>query len=538
MVLYVVMNPEKNPSSDRLENLNSQEKSQPEDISGIVNVVIQEEVVVDTNKRKEQDIVAIAETREQLGLAPENVEKSLEKRTELSSVSLKEKLLDSLEPVFNSIGISTIGDLWNKTTKEITNKYENLKDLSNEAGDFFKELIPQGIKKPEVAGQGRHSFTTNVLINKDQEAFSSHGPINRKVLRGNLEKFFEESIFRKERKPYESELTEADTADWLIKGNVHEAKNSRNNQEITRAMNQKGGENIIYEHIENDIYYSNNSRRTRANLVFQDIKSGIALDLDALLPANFHFEPGVENLDLKTYSGAIKSEGEFFERARREVVAYGNITEKGGMLSLLHEIAHSWQANYSEDTLKGKYTYKKLLGESYQLMQELELASFNQDPSEAREKINEIIGKLSAIGTAPYLIDNQDSIATKTPIHEDGVINLQGTFNAASVDYIDSLEVPQAIKESLKVKKYYTIKNSKLEKAREEYIAEERDAWAHALRMMRFLRQNGLDIEPEFKKLADIKEHVDPCLGSYQKGLEQDIKLAPDDYRFSRLPQG
>lgn len=521
-----------------LENQTSLEQAPPKNPSAVLEITPQQEQSKpDTTKRIEQDNIAIEEIRGQLGLTPENAEKSLERGSELSSLSLKEKLLDSLEPVFNSIGISTHGDLWDKTTEEIANKYGTLKDLSNEAGDFFEKLIPQGINKPEVAGRGRDNFTTNILINKDREAFSSHGAITRKTLRDNLGSFFKESIFRKEKKPYESKLREANAADWWIKGNVHESKNDRNNQEITRAMNQQGGDNIIYEHIENDIYYTNNPRRTRSSLVFQNIKSGAALDLNALLPSNFHFEPGVEGLDLKTYEGAIKSEGEFFENAGREIVAYGNITEKGGMLSLLHEIAHAWQANYSEDALKGKPTYKKLLRESYQLMEDLELATVKPPADEVKEEIIEIINKLATIGTTPYIVDNQDSISTKKPVHEKSVINLQGAFNTTSIDEIDSLDVSQPIKESLKVKRYYTIKNSKLEKAREEYIGEERDAWAHALRMMRFLRQKGLDIEPELRKLADVKEYIDPCLGSYQKGLERDIKLAPDDYRFSRLPQ-
>ncbi|OHA79864.1 MAG: hypothetical protein A2747_03560 [Candidatus Yonathbacteria bacterium RIFCSPHIGHO2_01_FULL_44_41] len=452
-----------------------------------------------------------------------NVEKATERGSELSSLSLKDKLLDSLEPVLNSIGISTIGGLRAETSKEITSRYTSLKDFSNEAGDFFKELIPQGIKPPERLGQGRDDFTTNALVQKEKNEFAPT-LLKRKILRENLESFFEKSLFRKEKQPYETSLNESEN-------------NGVNKQEISRAMKQYGDKNILYEHIENQIFNSNTYRFTRASLIIQDTRSGMALDLDALLPSDFHFEPGVEDFDLKNYGGASMSTGKFFESPSKRMVGYGNITEKGKMLSLFHEIAHSWQDNYSSDSYKGKFTYKKLLTESYSLMQALEFASLKPHSSEIAEEISEIVEKLSDIGTELYIVDNQSSLSVTEPTQEAGVINLQHAFNSASIDQISNLEVPQEVKESLKVKKYYLIKNSKLEKAREEYIAEERDAWAHALRMMRFLRQKGLDIEPVLEKLSDIKEHIDPCLGSYQATLEMDIKLKPDDYRFSRLSQ-
>lgn len=536
------MNPEKVPGD--LAPLEQAPSKTPSVVLGAE--AQQEETIIDTIKRTEQDSIAIAGIREQLGLALKNAEQRLEKGIVLSPLSLKEKLLDSLEPVFKAIGIPANGDLWAKTRTEITDRYTFTKDFSNEAGDFFKELIPQGIIRPEVTGHGRHDFTLNPLIRKEVNAFAhpnqsgAFNKVPRKTLKENLNKFFEESIFRKERKPYESELKES-------------GYNGVTTQEISRAMTQQGGQNVIYEQIKNEIHSSNSVIYPEASLVIQDAKSGIVLDLDALLPKGFNFKPGLKDLDLKTYSGASTSEGIFSAGITSKTVAYGNITEKGGMLSLFHEIAHAWQINYSADALKGKYAYQTLQKESLRLMEELEDADFDLETRiklglvtqnnfedakrEYKEKVSKIFEELSSIGTEPIVDEGRVLVAEAAPVDKEGVINLQSFFNTLPSERLDKWDISQERKEYLKKERFYPIKNKKLEEAREAYIAEERDAWAHALRMMRFLRQKGLDIEPGFKKLADVKEHIDPCLGSYQEGLEMDIKLSPDDYRFSRLPQ-
>lgn len=543
IVFYMLMNLEK-----PLENQTPLEQFPPKNPSAVLEITRQQEQAKpDTTKRIEDDNIAIADIRGQIGLAPENVEKSLEKGIILSPLSLKEKLLDSLDPIFLKVlGISANGDLWAETTKEITSRYTSTKDFSNEAGNFFKELIPQGIRKPEVAGHGRHDFTLNPLIRKEVNAFAhpnqgdSFNKVPRKILKENLKKFFAESIFRKERKPYESGLKES-------------KYDGVTSQEVSRAMNQQNGENVIYEQIKNDMHSINGVSYSESSLVIQDINSGIVLDLDALLPRGFNFKPGLEDLDLKKYSGASASDGRFYASPWKKVVAYGNITEKGGMLSLFHEIAHAWQANYSAEIGKGRHTYEKLTKESLRLMEEFDDVDFNMErriklglltqnnfenaKKEYKEKIKKIFEELSSIGTEPLVEEGRVLVAEAAPVDKEGVMNLQPITNIMSENEIDNWDISQESRERLKKKRFHPIKNKKLEEARDAYISEERDAWAHALRMMRFLKQKGLNIEPGFKKLADVKEHIDPCLGSYQKGLEMDIKLSYDDYRFSRLPQ-
>jgi len=44
--------------------------------------------------------------------------------------------------------------------------------------------------------------------------------------------------------------------------------------------------------------------------------------------------------------------------------------------------------------------------------------------------------------------------------------------------------------------------------------------------------ENGIDIEPEFKKLEDIKKEVDRCLKTYQDSIDREIGL---DKKFKFL---
>ncbi len=68
------------------------------------------------------------------------------------------------------------------------------------------------------------------------------------------------------------------------------------------------------------------------------------------------------------------------------------------------------------------------------------------------------------------------------------------------------------------------IKSEKLNELIADYEKEERDAWAHAVRALRFLRKRGIDLEPQLKTLSDFKEVIDPALGSYQRYMENRIE--------------
>ncbi|HOW60477.1 MAG TPA: hypothetical protein P5548_01940 [Candidatus Moranbacteria bacterium] len=114
-------------------------------------------------------------------------------------------------------------------------------------------------------------------------------------------------------------------------------------------------------------FFSKENNFPYSFLVFKDLKTGMYLDLQQLLPAdkNFFFRPSVmipckngergkivfdKCRNLEDYNGTkfIKRRENdigfsMFDSALEGTVAYENLIEKGGMLSLFHEIAHTWQ---------------------------------------------------------------------------------------------------------------------------------------------------------------------------------------------------
>ncbi|MEQ1678406.1 MAG: hypothetical protein ABL876_17050, partial [Chitinophagaceae bacterium] len=77
-------------------------------------------------------------------------------------------------------------------------------------------------------------------------------------------------------------------------------------------------------------------------------------------------------------------------------------------------------------------------------------------------------------------------------------------------------DLSRQLEEALKKSGYYIIKSKKLSKFLDEYVADERDAWAHALKTLRFLKRQGLNVEPELESLDDFKNIIYPCLASYR----------------------
>jgi hypothetical protein len=70
------------------------------------------------------------------------------------------------------------------------------------------------------------------------------------------------------------------------------------------------------------------------------------------------------------------------------------------------------------------------------------------------------------------------------------------------------------------------------------YGQDERDAWAHALKTLRYLRRRGIDLEPGMKTLSDFQEYIGPCLDSHQKDIEKQIMMTNDTIlRFNRFRQ-
>jgi hypothetical protein len=148
-----------------------------------------------------------------------------------------------------------------------------------------------------------------------------------------------------------------------------------------------------------------------------------------------------------------------------------------------------------------------------------------------------------------------ETIGIDTPLHDEEAINIQGKIQISDaesamreLDKAIALKKNGATEEALEVYRramnlvkpvYYPVKSKRLKGEIDSFISEERDAWAHSLRMLRFLRSRGLDVEPGLKTLEDIKKYIDPCLDSYQHSLEKMVSIGESEYRFSRVkPKG
>jgi len=81
------------------------------------------------------------------------------------------------------------------------------------------------------------------------------------------------------------------------------------------------------------------------------------------------------------------------------------------------------------------------------------------------------------------------------------------------------------------LKRSYIIKSEKLNQLVADYERQERDAWAHAIKVLKFLRKKGIDLEPQLKTLSDFKEIIYRCLDSYQKLLEKMIESSTKKIR-------
>jgi CRISPR/Cas system CSM-associated protein Csm2 small subunit len=461
--------------------------------------------------------------------------------------SLREKLLDALDPVlhrfFDTKGIGEDYD-------ELSKAHDDTKQLSNKAGEFFRSLIPDGIRKPEIEGVPDVGSANWIMMLEHTQAFKllqdEVRGLSRKEYRDQKKEILKDSIHGRERVGIHGELQETELTD----GDVE--------QMIMNVHGQAGNNNLIYERVTNRINRKRNTNYAEASLVIQDVESGITLDLNALLPSDYKFVPRLmdkelfkndpessstgisygqdEIADLKDYEmGRSEPEG-FAVRPFYKNVDYGDLRETGGVLSLLHEIAHSWQSKYYHITERGKIGFEGLYRTVIDLISRLDLPK-DHTQYEEPEKIWK---KLEEAG-----IECLDKDGIKIPVDQEGVINIPNTyFNLVkSVEiisqYDDGTEQQKEELRNLTTDwrsqiRFYPIRSDALQKAMDTYVSEERDAWAHAIRVVRFLRRNGLNLEPELKDPQDFKKVIDPCLDSYQDDLDNKILNMKPGYRFKK----
>ncbi len=444
---------------------------------------------------------------------------------------MRQKLLNGLVSVFELLNPDTEID---KITKKLETSRNTVDDLSKEAGSFFRGLIPKGIRK-ETQEAPSHGVQNKILDERERIIRMQEIPklrekkLSRQGYRNASQGILEEqgSVFRKNRIPYEGTIIEnpGDPKRFLGFENLPIV------QEVQRAVLQDGGQNLIYEYVENVRYADGKRSEARSDLIVQDIERGLSLNLNELLPFDYTFAPNVLSTipsathkdnaqkkiaDLKDYTGPTGEKGNFVAELDEMIsrVEYGNLTQKGRLLAVLHEVAHSWQKSWKNMGEGGGHAFEMQHGQIVKLVSELldarleSLRSVGTFETETcREKMVYMESELLKIGVV--LHDNK--IFVNFPIREEGILNIPFGSN------------------------FIPVKSKSLQDAMEVFVAEERDAWAHALKTLRFLRSKGLDLEPQLETLADIKAKIDPCLRSYDEYSSYLMAIQDGDRRFASL---
>ena len=464
---------------------------------------------------------------------------------------LREKLLDVLDPVLRKFfDTKEI----HKDFSELSEARDNAKQLSAETGEFFRSLIPDGLRKPEIEGVPNVGSSNWVTMLEHTEAFklldSEVRKLTRKEYKGQKKEILKNSLHGRERLALDGEVQETERSDGSVE------------QLVTSALAQDGNQNLIYERVSNTLNRPRNTNHPEASLVIQDVETGVTLDLNALLPSDYKYIPramdkalyqpdaesaitGIsykqeEVADLKDYKMGISAPEGFAVRPFYKTVDYGDLRKTGNMLSLLHEVAHSWQNKYYRTMDQGKAGFEGLYKTVVSFISKLDLPKDN----EQYEEPEKIWQKLEKAG-----IECLNKNGTENPLNEDNIINIPNTHYGL-VKIIEMLDLSDPrisqqqreqaeslLAESKSRVRFYPIKSAVLQKVMNTYVAEERDAWAHAIRTVRFLRRKGLDVEPELEKLEDFQRIIDPCLASYQNSLEMTILNQKTGYRFSKVPR-
>ena len=463
---------------------------------------------------------------------------------------LREKLLDVLDPVLRKFfDTKEIG----KDFEELGEAREDAKQLSADTGEFFRSLIPDGLRKPEIDGVPNVGSSNWIMMLEHIEAYKLLADevrkLSRKEYKGQKQEILKDSIHGREKLAVEGEVKETEGFDGAVE------------QTVISAWSQDGNQNLIYERVSNTLKRPRNTNHAESSLVIQDVESGATLDLNALLPSDYRYVPramdkdlyqpdpestitGIsykqkELADLKDYKMGKSAPEGFAVRPFYKTVDYGDLGKTGGVLSLLHEVAHTWQNKYYHTMEQGRAGFEGLYKTVVSLISKLDLPKDNEQ-YEDPEKIWE---KLEKAG-----VECLDKNGTESPTNQEGVINIPNAhygivkiiemldLSDTRVSQSEREQVQSLLAESKSRVRFYPLKSDVLQKVMDTYVAEERDAWVHAIRTVRFLRRKGLNVEPELKELKDFKKVIDPCLASYQNSLEMTILNQKTGYRFSKIP--
>ncbi|MFH0853201.1 MAG: hypothetical protein V1853_02240 [bacterium] len=402
-----------------------------------------------------------------------------------------------------------------ETLRQLEGVTERSASLAKAAGEYYRILFQKAQRQPEQTYEhkGRDDEAAGYMKDMATRLRRLREKMPRQEFVTRLQAVLHESD-----EEYATEINEEQIDDG-----TYESRGER--------LKQSEGDNVIEEGVEN--FKFNQGNIAESTLMIRNPQTGMRLDLGQLLPDQRNMAPGrlvdyQAELDkntneivhkpipvsLKEQTSMRKDDKFAYYPGTRKVV-YGDLSEKGGMLSLLHEISHSWQSVYLPDK-PGRYDFRQFYSKI-----KVELTVHERFEKDFRE------GRMSSDEISWY----RDFF-----IEELGQLGVEVNLNHLYGEGVELQEGEFRIKDDLSNREFI-IRSEKLSELVNEYAAEERDAWAHALRVMRFLRKQGFDIAPDIKTLDDVRQVVDSALQTYQDSIDRDMESVNSKTRFTRLPR-
>ncbi len=402
-------------------------------------------------------------------------------------------------------------------------------DRGKQAGEFFKYLIPKSLKAPEKIYEGHPESIAEELfvgrMKKIAKITSGRDLFLTKRKYDEVKEELKKDIFQAFTDPTIEHSVDngilqtrafgfrQESGNFLAESVLNYKEESFNIPEATLTVYQGSPDNFLV--LENLL--PNGSKFRPADLLKSEEKSEI--DLDGKSKTTQTLIP----VDLKDYQGTHDSSGDFYEAVYRDgpeispTVAYGDLTKKGNMLTLLHEIAHAWQNTYY-DSKKGKKAFNNFY---HDVRLDLSVLARNKELRDG--------------GTIDQAAYEQYVAYVQQELEPYEVEFNPETFNEPK-ENLDAHEFKLASFVPGRNESYY-IRSAKFQELITDFVREERDAWAHAIKVLRFLRQKGFDLEPQLKTLKDVEDHIHPKLGTYQESLETMLESYEKRVRFAGKPK-
>lgn len=423
----------------------------------------------------------------------------LEKDNPVESVS---SFQEDFFCVVKEIVIKRVFEILGKKEEELTEQEKEFYDkyvayltvstvASMGAGDFFSEMIPNSMSKPKKEYNHKDSFPSIV----EMERFMSE----------KREDFQKDENFLDINKDFKSE--------------VYEKEDGDNMSQTAYNRFVRDDKKVIVEELVNN-YLNKDYNLPFSTLTAINWDAGVKIDFEQMLPNGYSFSPeemvkteveiDLEKLekrikyypvDLKNYKGTRKSEGNFYLSPYFKRVAYGDLSKEGGILSLFHEIAHAWQDVYHGENNRGNFeSFWREVSNCLKILKgEQDKFKSGKISSEKYDKsVKYITGELTKLKVE---FDSENFVYQGQVLENRSIIitDFEGERYVMKCDNFDSIK--------------------------KEFEKEERDAWAHALLMLRFLRKRGVDLEPEMKSFSDFKDYIEPCLESYQRSVGSKVEI-------------